>query len=169
METVWLGIGSNLGESEGLIRSAIAQLETILRRMRVSGLWRSKARYVENQPDFINAVVAGETDLSPQDLLRSVNQIEASLGRDRANVPVKGPRTIDIDILLYGKRIIAESNLVVPHPGIRERKFVLLPLLELDDSMIDPVTQRPFREYLAELPRQGIYPTGRGIYDAPYP
>ncbi|MCE5255477.1 MAG: 2-amino-4-hydroxy-6-hydroxymethyldihydropteridine diphosphokinase, partial [Spirochaetaceae bacterium] len=134
-----------------------------------SSLWRSKARYVEDQPDFINAVVRGRTELPPRDLLHFVNRIEEELGRDRQAVVNKGPRTIDIDILLYGNKIIADSSLVVPHPGMRERKFVLLPLLNLDPCIVDPVSGKLFSDYFSMLPVQGIYPIGSSLYDAAYP
>ena len=169
MERVWLGIGSNLGDSEEYIRKALALIGGFIQSALMSGLWISKARYYQDQPDFINAVISGQTSFSPQELLKEVNRVEAALGRDRSAVLPKGPRTIDIDILLFGNRVIVEDNLVIPHPGMRERKFVLLPLLELDGDLVDPVTQKPFRDFLAELPAQGIYPVGRGIYDAVYP
>ena len=169
MEKIWLGIGSNLGDSEEYIRKALSLIDSFVQSALMSGLWISKARYYRDQPDFYNAVISGQTSISPQELLKEINRVEAALGRDRSAVLPKGPRTIDIDILLFGDRVIVEDNLVIPHPGMRERKFVLLPLLELDADLIDPVTQRPFRDFLAELPAQGIYPVGLGIYDAVYP
>jgi 2-amino-4-hydroxy-6-hydroxymethyldihydropteridine diphosphokinase len=169
MEKVWLGIGSNLGDSEALIREAAARLSSFLAEIRVSSLWRSKARYVEDQPDFMNAVASGLTNLGPRELLAAANRVEAELGRDRSAVVAKGARTMDIDILLYGASIIAETDLIIPHPGIRERKFVLLPLMELDPEIVDPVSGRLFREFLAELPPQGIYPTRVGRYYSVYP
>lgn len=169
MEKIWLGIGSNLGNSEEFIRKAAGLIGEFVQSVQMSGLWLSKARYYQDQPDFLNAVISGETDLSPRQLLKEINRVEALLGRDRSSVLPKGPRTIDIDILLYGNRIIVEDNLVIPHAGMRERKFVLLPLLELDEDLVDPITQRPFRDFLAELPAQGIYPTSCAIYDAAYP
>ncbi len=169
METVWLGLGSNLGDREALIREAVARLGAFLSEGRVSRLWESKARYVIDQPDFLNAVYSGRTSKAPQELLLAIQDIERDLGRDRSAVQPKGARTIDIDILLYGRMIIVSDSLVVPHSGIRERMFVLLPLTELDPSLIDPLSGRLFTEYLAELPPQGIYPYGPGIYDSSHP
>jgi len=169
MVTVWLGLGSNLGDSEAYIGQAVSLLGEFLTEGRLSGLWRSKACYVTDQPDFLNAVFSGRTELSPHDLLEALHGVEAKLGRDRSAVVPKGARTMDIDILLYGSSIIADDELVVPHPGMRERKFVLLPLLELEPGLVDPVSNRSFRDFLAELPPQGIYPTGPCIYDAVYP
>jgi 2-amino-4-hydroxy-6-hydroxymethyldihydropteridine diphosphokinase len=169
MEKVWLGLGSNLGDSEALIREAAARLSSFIAEIRVSSLWRSKARYVEDQPDFLNAVASGLTNLSPRELLAAANRVEAELGRDRSTVVAKGARTMDIDILLYGALIEADPDLIIPHPGMRERKFVLLPLAELDPEITDPVSGRPFRDFLAELPPQGIYPVRACRYDAMYP
>lgn len=164
MEKIWLGLGSNLGDSETLIAQACRALQASVSGLRVSRLWRSRARYVENQPDFLNAVVSGHTSLEPEILLEEVHRIEAELGRDRSASVPKGARTMDIDILLYGERIIARDDLVIPHPGIRERKFVLLPLLELDPGLKDPVSGKPFLEFLAGLPPQGIYPAGPTVH-----
>ena len=91
------------------------------------------------------------------------------MGRDRTKAGPKGPRTIDIDILLYGEAIVIEDDLIVPHPGMRDRKFVLLPLLELDETIIDPVSRKPFLSFLRDLPAQGIYPMPSSLYDSPYP
>jgi 2-amino-4-hydroxy-6-hydroxymethyldihydropteridine diphosphokinase len=160
MEKIWLGLGSNLGDSESLMSQACQLLRTSVSGLRVSRLWRSRARYVEDQPDFLNAVVSGHTLLEPEALLEELHRIEAELGRDRSASVPKGARTMDIDILLYGERIIARENLVIPHPGMRERKFVLLPLVELDPGLKDPVSGRLFLEFLAALPPQGIFPAG---------
>ena len=148
---------------------AISRLGALLSEGRSSRLWQSKACYVTDQPDFLNVVYTGRTAMEPLDLLAAVQGIEHELGRDRSAVPPKGARTIDIDILLYGTRIIASENLLIPHPGMKERKFVLLPLVELDPSLVDPVSGRLFKDFLAELPPQGIYPYDPCIYDAAYP
>lgn len=169
METVWLSLGSNLGDREAFIVKAISKLGAFLSDGRSSRLWQSKARYVTDQPDFLNVVYTGRTALEPLDLLTAVQNIERELGRDRSAVPPKGARTIDIDILLFGRRIIESELLLIPHPGMRERKFVLLPLVELDPSLADPVSGRLFTDYLAGLPPQGIYPYSPCIYDAAYP
>lgn len=169
MEAVWLGLGSNLGDSETFIGDAISRLGAFLSEGKRSRLWRSKPRYVTDQPDFLNAVFGGRTAIEPLELLARIQDIERELGRDRSAVLPKGARTIDIDILLYGTKIIASDHLVIPHPGMRERKFVLLPLIELDPNLVDPVSGKLFMDFLAELPPQGIYPYGPCIYDASYP
>ncbi|MCX7026935.1 MAG: 2-amino-4-hydroxy-6-hydroxymethyldihydropteridine diphosphokinase [Spirochaetes bacterium] len=169
MTEIWLGLGSNLGNREAAIRRATDLMPPFLSDIQLSGLWESKARYVEDQPDFLNAVVRGLTELGPELLLEAIQAIENEMGRDRVTVVPKGPRIIDIDILLYGEKIIVSDRLVVPHPGMRERKFVLLPLLQLDPSLVDPVSRRRFSSFLAELPPQGIYPCESTGYHIPYP
>ncbi|HEY9055380.1 MAG TPA: 2-amino-4-hydroxy-6-hydroxymethyldihydropteridine diphosphokinase [Rectinemataceae bacterium] len=169
MDTVWLGLGSNLGDRNENIFRAFASCSRFLHEARLSGIWESKPRYVENQPSFLNAVMCGLTDLDPRTLLDAVQKMELELGRVREGAVPKGPRIIDIDILLIGSRIIAEPDLIVPHPAMRERKFVLLPLLDLDPDLVDPVSGSPFSSFLFELPPQGIYPLGREGYYAPYP
>lgn len=163
-----LGLGSNLGESPKLIRSAFEALGRLLSEARLSRLWRSRPRDVTDQPDYVNAVACGLTGLSPRELLASINLIEAAHGRDRGRERRRGPRTLDIDILLYGECLVVEPDLVIPHPAITERKFVLLPLLELCPDLAHPATGRLFAESAAALPPQGIYLMESGRYDRLY-
>ncbi len=160
MERIYLGLGSNMSRGsllpEDIILSAADDLGKSLCRSRLSSIWKSRARYLENQPDFFNAVLEAETGLSPRELLILVNGLEAKYGRDRTLETFKGPRNLDIDILLYGQRIHVESDLIIPHPLMRERKFVLLPLAELAPDLIEPVSGRPFMELLRVLSQQGI-------------
>ncbi len=169
MEKVWLGLGSNMGDSAQILELAVQDLSKMLSDMHVSGLWRSRARYYEEQEDFYNMAVCGMTELSPRQLLDSIHDIEASYGRNRSREIKKGPRTLDIDILLYGGKIITEPDLIIPHPGLAERKFALLPLLEIDPSLIHPVLGVPLKMLAASLPPQGIYPASESQYDEPYP
>lgn len=113
-----------------------------------------------DQPDFLNAVAAGDCALEPLELLRRCNTLEAALGRDRSRERVKGPRTLDVDILLYGSALVDLPDLKVPHPGMTERAFVLRPLLELEPGLADPRTGRPFADFLPSVETQGIYPAG---------
>lgn len=167
-EQVWLGLGSNRGDSPSILSAAADELGTFLSGCRRSGLWRSRARYYEDQEDFLNMAVCGMTELGPRELLKRVNGIEAAFGRDRSRELRKGPRTLDIDILLYGQRIIAEPDLIIPHPGLAERKFALLPLLELDYELWHPGLGISMQHLAAALPPQGIYPVGDSRYDGPY-
>jgi 2-amino-4-hydroxy-6-hydroxymethyldihydropteridine diphosphokinase len=157
MPRVYLGLGSNLGDGAATIRAAFAELSGLLGGARLSRLYRSRARYVEDQPDFINAAVLGETELSPRALLSAVNAIEAAFGRDRSREIIKGPRRLDIDILLYGSLILREKDLVIPHTGLKERQFALLPLLDLDAGLVDPLSGEPYSEIERGLSPQGIY------------
>ncbi|MGA2545026.1 MAG: 2-amino-4-hydroxy-6-hydroxymethyldihydropteridine diphosphokinase [Rectinemataceae bacterium] len=157
MARVFLGLGANLGDRAGTIRAAYSELSKLLEAARLSRLWRSRPLYVEVQPDFINAAVVGDTDLSPRALLAAVNAIEADFGRDRLRERPKGPRNLDIDILLYGSLILAEPDLIIPHAGLNERQFALQPILDLDDGLMDPVSGLAFSKIAEALPPQGIY------------
>jgi 2-amino-4-hydroxy-6-hydroxymethyldihydropteridine diphosphokinase len=168
MALAYMGLGANLGDGVAAILGAFGALGCFLGSPRLSRLWRSKARYVEEQPDFVNAVAAGECPLSARELLAEIQRIEASFGRDRSAELRKGPRPLDIDILLYGDAIVAEPDLLVPHAGMRERKFVLLPLLDLAPAARDPVSGESFASILASLPPQGIYLMDTGDYDRLY-
>jgi 2-amino-4-hydroxy-6-hydroxymethyldihydropteridine diphosphokinase len=168
MESVYLGLGANTGEARLTLRAAISELGRVLDGLRVSLFYRSAPRYYVDQPDFVNAVVEGQTGLSPRGLLAAVNGIEAEFGRDRSREIFKGPRPLDIDILLFGSLMIVEEDLVIPHAALRERKFALLPLVELSPGLIDPVGGERFASILAALPPQGIYLLESADYDLLY-
>jgi 2-amino-4-hydroxy-6-hydroxymethyldihydropteridine diphosphokinase len=142
VETAYLGLGSNLGDRLANLRSAVDRLgeEEGIRVDASSRVWETAPVGGPEQPDYLNAVVRVETDLEPRDLLEVCRRIESALGRERA---VRwGPRTIDVDVLLYDERTVDEPDLVVPHPRIAERAFVVLPLLELDPDPILPDGRR---------------------------
>jgi 2-amino-4-hydroxy-6-hydroxymethyldihydropteridine pyrophosphokinase len=157
MPLAYLGLGSNVGDGVATLRSAFASLQGFLLDSRLSRLYRSAPMYLADQGDFINAVVCGECSLSPRELLAAVNAVEARFGRDRSRERFKGPRTLDIDILLYGELVLHEEDLVIPHAGLRERRFALEPLLELAPALRDPASGQPYAAVLASLPPQGIY------------
>lgn len=141
--SVALGLGSNLGDRQTFLRLACEWLEGngILRNLRCSRLYESPAMLPENAPmdwniPYLNAVVVGETSLTPQTLLREVKAIEQRAGRqDRGRW---GPRELDVDILLYGNLHLQELSLTLPHQGMHERDFVLLPLAELWPETVVP-------------------------------
>jgi 2-amino-4-hydroxy-6-hydroxymethyldihydropteridine diphosphokinase len=160
MPLVVLGLGSNLGDSVATIRAAFACLAELLENTRLSRLRGSKAMYVEDQPDFVNAAVAGITELAARDLLASIQGIEARFGRDRPRERFKGPRPLDIDILVYGELVLKDPELVIPHASLLERRFALEPLLELEPGLRDPRTGEPFSVALSRLPDRGIYLLG---------
>lgn len=130
MAKVFLGLGSNLGDRLDYIKQALEKLRKSGVKVRqVSSVYRSAPVEYEDQPDFLNIVAEVRTHLAPEKLLEVLHGIEQSLGRERRQP--KGPRTIDIDILLYDRERVDEPDLVIPHPKMAERVFVLIPLLEI--------------------------------------
>ncbi len=132
MALCYIGIGSNLGDRQGYIDRAMEELrrESSIRLVRASSIYETEPVSDVPQGKFLNGVLEVETKLSPGELLKALNDIEERLGRRRAGVKF-GPRTIDLDILYYGDRMVRESGLEIPHPRIREREFVLRGLREL--------------------------------------
>lgn len=151
---VFLSLGANQGDRAAALRAAFGGLCRLLGSPVASGVYETEPMYVLDQPRFLNAVCGGTTSLEPMDLLREVQRIEGELGR-RRDVP-KGPRTIDVDILLFGDRRVDEASLVIPHPGICERAFVLVPLLEIAPDLCDPLTGVSYRACLDTVGRAGV-------------
>jgi 2-amino-4-hydroxy-6-hydroxymethyldihydropteridine diphosphokinase len=147
---VYLSLGSNIGDREANLRAAIERLPVL----RVSPVYETEPVDYTDQPWFLNQVAEIETDLPPRDLLKLTSRIEHDLGRVRA-VP-KGPRTIDIDILLYGDLGLKTPDLQIPHPRMADRRFVLAPLADLAPDIQHPVTRRTVREMLAAAPPETI-------------
>lgn len=159
-QLVVLSLGSNVGDSLSTLKKAIRDLSFILDGMRVSSLYLTTPQDVSRQPDFCNLVVTGLTSLSPVDLLRQTQAIEARYGRRREGETPRGPRSLDIDIALYGERTVREPDLVIPHERMALRQFVLIPLLELLPDCADPVSGRPYRDILSGLEDQGVRKVG---------
>lgn len=138
MTTAYLLLGSNEGYREGLINTAIQQLSQICGDVtEISSLYETAAWGKEDQPTFLNQAIALETGLPPMELLHQLNVIESLLGRQR-NVHW-GQRTLDIDILFYGKEVIQSQRLTVPHPQLHNRRFALVPLNEIASDFIHPL------------------------------
>lgn len=133
----YVGLGANLGDREGSLRRA-AELLKELGPVRVSSIRETDPVGMTNQPKFLNAVAEVDTELSALDVLERLLAIERQLGRDRSAETRWGPRTIDLDLLLYGSETIDEPGLIVPHPRLAERRFVLEPLHELDSGLSLP-------------------------------
>lgn len=151
MKTVYLGLGSNIGDREGNLAAAMERLAAAgVRVTRVSSIYETEPVGFEAQRWFLNLVAEAETDLFPMQLLAHTLKIERSLGRVRTIQ--NGPRTIDIDILLYGKTVIRTARLEVPHPRLAERRFVLAPLVELAPDLRHPLTHKSVREMLEAAP-----------------
>jgi 2-amino-4-hydroxy-6-hydroxymethyldihydropteridine diphosphokinase len=150
LKTVYLGLGSNMGDREAWLRSALASLDKPdLKLRRVSSAWETEPGGLRDQAWFLNLAVEFETVLFPKQLLQRTSRIENELGRKRT--VRNGPRTIDIDILLYGDSIVKSPELEIPHPRFHERRFTLAPLAELDADLRDPATGRTVAELLHAL------------------
>ena len=145
MTVAYVGVGSNLGDREATIRAAISALPGVVA---VSQLRETDPVGIIEQPAFLNGAVALETELSPRQLLAALLAIERELGRERRER--WGPRTIDLDLLLYGGETVDEPGLTVPHPRLHERRFALEPLVELDPELLIPGRGR-VADLLAEL------------------
>ncbi len=153
----FIGLGSNLGNREANLRAALDRLGALpgTRLVRESSLMETEP--VDSPPGaglFLNGVAWIETSLAPLELLESLLAIERELGRDRKGQPRNAPRTIDLDLLLYGEQLINEPELQVPHPRMSEREFVLWPLLQIASKLTDPRSGEPFADAYARLKGQ---------------
>lgn len=140
----YIGLGSNLGEREPTLREALARLDAVdgVSVVAVSSFRETEPVGLLDQPRFLNAAAELETALAPRALLDTLLSVERALGRDRSVEARWGPRTIDLDLLLYGDEEIDEAGLTVPHPRLGERRFVIEPLLELDQELSLPDGRR---------------------------
>jgi 2-amino-4-hydroxy-6-hydroxymethyldihydropteridine diphosphokinase len=150
--TAYLGLGANLGDRERTIRRALEAIDDApdVWLLQVSTLRETDPVGIVDQPKFLNGVARIGTSASARRLLESLLDLERRLGRDRSSSRPGGPRTIDLDLLLYGDQIIEEPGLQVPHPRLHERRFVLEPLAELDPRLVIP-RQGRVSTLLAEL------------------
>ncbi len=155
MPLATIALGANLpsfsGAPEATLVAAAARFVTLGRVAARSSLYSTAPVGFEDQPRFVNAVVALETDLSPRELLEALLEIELDFGRERTASIANGPRTIDLDILFYGDLVLSESGLEVPHPRLSERAFVLIPLHEVAPNFCDPRSQKTVAELLVAL------------------
>lgn len=137
----------------------------------MSRIYETRPLYVEDQPRYLNAVAEAWCAMEPEGMLSELQRIEADLGRDRSQEIRRGPRTVDLDILLCGDLVMETDRLTIPHPLMAERLFVLVPLLELDPSARDPRTGRPFLQARRALEDAGddggVYLHRGGGYTGP--
>jgi 2-amino-4-hydroxy-6-hydroxymethyldihydropteridine diphosphokinase len=142
---------SNLGSREANLRTAISSIANLGQILAVSTFHDTAPVGYLDQPRFLNAALLLSTELQPLALLHSLLAIEHSFGRDRANAPAKGPRIIDLDLILYDNLTLETPELTLPHPAMRDRLFVLAPLAEIAPDLIDPVTGLTIASLLAQL------------------
>jgi 2-amino-4-hydroxy-6-hydroxymethyldihydropteridine diphosphokinase len=151
MKGVYLLLGSNLGDSESILRLAKSLIEARIGTViKASSIYLTKAWGIENQPDFLNQVLELDTVLDASKVLQCILEIERELGRIRFQK--WGTRIIDIDILYFGKLIIDTKNLVIPHPENQNRNFVLVPMAEIAPDLMHPVLQLSQTELLKKCP-----------------
>ncbi|HVO98812.1 MAG TPA: 2-amino-4-hydroxy-6-hydroxymethyldihydropteridine diphosphokinase [Bryobacteraceae bacterium] len=155
MKIVYLGLGSNLGDRGENLRIAREHIAAPdLRVVRVSSIYETAPREVEDQPWFLNQVVECETDLFPRQLLSRLKRIERMMGRKKR--ARNSPREIDLDILLFADAVVKTPELEIPHPRMIERRFVLEPLAEIAPEKKHPVTKRTMKEMLGKVADQAV-------------
>jgi 2-amino-4-hydroxy-6-hydroxymethyldihydropteridine diphosphokinase len=149
---VYLSLGSNVGNREANLHNAIERLSSLGKVQATSSFYETEPVEFLSQPWFLNCVVAVVTERTPTEFLRGILQIEQHLGRERSKAQSKGPRSIDIDILLFGEDVVDSAQLTIPHPAMHQRRFVLEPLLEIAADARHPVLQKSVRDLCDALP-----------------
>ena len=148
--TAYLGLGSNLGEREEHLREGLRLLRNSLKLIRLSSIYETEPWGYTDQPPFLNLVCEMETDQMSHQVLEATKKVERRVGRSPTFR--YGPRVLDIDLLLYGDQVISTASLTVPHPGMAERAFVLVPLAEIASTQVHPVFGLSVSELLAQAP-----------------
>jgi 2-amino-4-hydroxy-6-hydroxymethyldihydropteridine diphosphokinase len=150
-----IALGSNLesrfGDREANLWEAVERLRELGKVRAVSSVYDTEQVGYLNQPRFLNAALLLETSLDPTELMRALLEVERTMGRERVGAVAKGPRVIDLDLLLYGRAVMNTTELTLPHPEMMERRFVLEPLAEIAPKMVHPVLGLTVREMLARV------------------
>jgi 2-amino-4-hydroxy-6-hydroxymethyldihydropteridine diphosphokinase len=151
---IYLALGSNLGDRLANLNQAIAALTPQMEVKAKSSVYETPPWGYEDQPKFLNQVIKAKTYLDPEPLLKHLKRLEVTLGRQESFS--NGPRLIDMDILFYDDLVFNGPSLIVPHPRLHERGFVLLPLLDIAPDLVHPILKKSVREMAAECDRAGI-------------
>lgn len=156
MNTVFISLGSNIGNRFGYLQQAVRLLQQVERMnvVNVSSVYETDPVGYEDQAAFLNMVVEIKTSLTPHEILKKCNEIEAQLGRTREIH--WGPRTVDLDILLYNEENMKTQDLIIPHPRMMERGFVLIPLVELQVNLVDPQSKQLIAD-VAHVQKEGVH------------
>ena len=154
MAIAYLALGSNLGDRARHMHEAIQRLGPDVVVEALSPIYETEPHYVREQPAFYNAVVRVQTDLSPEDLLANLKNIEKAVGRTKTFR--NGPRVIDLDILLYDDRQMDSPPLTIPHPRMHERTFVLAPLTDIAPNLVHPRLRLRMRDLLQKISSRGV-------------
>jgi 2-amino-4-hydroxy-6-hydroxymethyldihydropteridine diphosphokinase len=156
MHTIYIGLGSNLGDRLANLNSAIDALPPSVNPMVLSPVYETAPWGYTDQPAFLNQAIRAETSLLPLDLLKHLKSVETSLGR-RPSFRY-GPRLIDLDILFYDNLILKSSDLIIPHPRLQERAFMLIPLADLAPDLCHPILGKTVQQMLDEVDSRDVKP-----------
>lgn len=156
MHTIYLGLGTNLGDRAANLQAAVVGLAENLRVTAISPIYETAPWGITDQPDFLNMCLTAETELPPHELLALLKKLEKEIGR----VPGErwGPRLIDIDLLFYAHQIIETEKLNIPHPELPERAFVLHPLADIAPNFVHPVLGETIAVLAAKVDSEGVRP-----------
>jgi 2-amino-4-hydroxy-6-hydroxymethyldihydropteridine diphosphokinase len=156
LHTVFLGLGSNLGERAQYLATAMSKISSFAIVERKSRIYETEPWGLKEQPNFLNQVVEIKTAIEPGKLLSELKKIEKQMGRKK--IVRFGPRVIDLDILFYDDLILQTERLTIPHPSLAQRAFVLVPLDEIAPELVHPVEKKTIHELLQKIDSRGILP-----------